>query len=121
MLAPLAILLLAASAPTGLSIKLFEDTTEASYLDVEPGDRRGADRIVWITHDYRRPRADGMKYTRDQWSISCQRRTFSLFAVVEYRGDGRVIRASAIPVEQRQPNPIPPGGRMEAVFRIVCR
>jgi hypothetical protein len=111
---------LLAAAPGGMSVKLFEDEAETSYLDVEQGDRRGSERIVWITHEYRKKRADGIKYSRDQWSISCERRTFSIFAVVEYDARGRVIRADAIPLEQRRPNPIPAGGRMETVFRIVC-
>lgn len=120
MMLPLLAVLLASALPGGASVKLFEDSAEASYLDVEAGGRGGPERIVWITHDYKKPRRDGMKYTRDQWSISCARRTFSIFAVVEYSGSGKVLSATAIPLDQRRPIAIPSGGRMQRVFDIVC-
>ena len=116
----LAALLLAVPVPGGTSVKLFEDDAEASYLDIEAGSPGRPEKIVWITHDYKKPAKDGRKYTRDQWSVSCDRRTFSIFAVVEYNGSGKVLSATAIPLSQRNPMPIPSGGRMQRVYEIVC-
>ncbi len=80
----------------------------------------GSDEMVWIRHDYRQPRADGVRSIRDQWHFNCARRSFTIFALVTYDGNGRMIRAQAIPPEERQAAPVVPGSRMERVFNAVC-
>lgn len=115
-----ALILFLAGATEGKSVLLFDDAAEASYLDLGSGGAGAGDRIVWITHDYKKSRPDGLKAARDQWSISCERRTFSIFSIVEYGRDGKVLSATAVPLAQREPMPVPSGGTVRRVYDIVC-
>lgn len=113
--------LLAASAvtPPGWT-KLFQEADETTYVEQSFRPRRGSDGMVWVRHDYSRPRSEGILSARDQWQVSCERRSFTMFALVTYDARGRIVRAQAIPPEDRQAAPIVPGSRMERVFRAVC-
>jgi hypothetical protein len=110
---------LGAAGPAGWT-RLFEEADETTFIEQSHGARRTPDGTVWIRHDYARPRAGGIRSLRDQWQVSCARRTFTMYALVSYDSKGRILRAQAIPPEERQAAPVVPGSRMERVFRAVC-
>ncbi len=76
--------------------------------------------MVWIRHDYARPRANGVTSIKDQWHVSCRDRSFTIYAMINYDRNGRILSTSAIPADQRHAAALVPGSRMERVFSAVC-
>ncbi len=108
-----------AADPAGWT-RLFAEADETTFVEKSFRPRRGSDGMVWIRHDYAQPRAGGVRSVRDQWQVSCERRSFTMFALVSYDSKGKILRAQAIPPEDRQAAPIVPGSRMERVYKAVC-
>ena len=116
----LSLAMLALAAPhDGRWLKLFNEPDETTYLD---GSSLGGgpDPMVWIRHDFPRPRAGGVVSIKDQWHVSCRDRTFTIYAMISYDRKGRIVSARAIPPDQRHAAELSRGSRMEKVFSAAC-
>ena len=120
MILALSFLFAASAADSAGWIKLFEEADETTLVEQSAGGSVGSDGMVWIRHDYGHPREGGVHSLRDQWHVSCDRRSFTMYALVSYDSKGRIIRAQAIPPEDRQAAPVVPGSRMDRVYKAVC-
>ena len=100
--------------------RLFQDASESTYLSVTAASRTRPERIFWLRHVFPAARAKGVKYSQDQWQVSCAAGTYMMLAVVQYDAAGRAVSAQAVPLSARIPARVEPGSRMESVFRAVC-
>jgi hypothetical protein len=116
------ILLSAALAQTGAAswTKLFQDASESTYVNVAAGSRGKPERIFWLRHVFPKARAKIVKYSEDQWQVSCTSGTYMMLAVVQYDAKGQLVSAQAVPLSARIPARVEAGSRMEKVFRAVC-
>ena len=121
MLGSAAAALLALAAPAGGQwLKLFDEPGETTWLDRSAAKAGAGEAMVWIRHDYPKPRPDGARSVRDQWHVDCGQRSFTVFAVLSYDARGRLLKAQAIPAAERHSAPLLPGSRMQKVFSAVC-
>ncbi len=114
------LLYLAASAAQGETVKLFETKEGSGFVELAGASSSRTEIVLWVRHVHPKVRPDRVKSVRDQWIVNCPQRTFQMLGVVEHDASGKVVRAQAIPSEQRKPIGIGGNDRLEQIYRVAC-